>query len=588
MATQHKWKLDRKLTAMMVEDMLFDPILAAKVILGVKLPPHEELRILLMWGCYYTQDDSGFSTGKSWTFALVAALRSILIEGRVSGIISKTFAQGKLIFANLDRWYDHNAIFRSQIKHAGGKKRLVHGNEGYVAEFRGGSQIRVLPPNFLQDAERLRSERWHDAYLDEWVTYGNYQALNSTIMGRVTNINYFKNCPVRKNHVHLASTPSFQHHPAYKVVQRVDRQVARGNPDYARFTCNWRHVPNDEQWDFLITESVIFHMQTTLPKSFVETEIDGLWVKDSATWYNSKAVEACRFQNTLPVLQRTSPEQIFIGGFDVAPGGSDSRGSAGDDFAFSVFCMRYPELIPIHVLTVRFNKISDIQMSGIIHHYDHLLNLAIIVGDPGGGGLFVKDKLRQSNQLVGTEWKEFTPIITPKDPSGTIGATKLCMFERSDYYINLLWNKMAGDSVMINRLHTELKGAIENRRIVLAGTWSGWVHNEAKWDVGGKREWLNQHAHLEDKEKIPAEMDLAVEQLVLVDYEREKDGTAKLDSHGMYKFKSKEKKDSAYSLVYAYCGVLVYKWIRQEGLAEELFESTTDDKEDVIIEMEPI
>src|SRR5574338_756429 len=261
MAVQHKWRLDRKITAMMVEDMLFDPILAAKVLLGVQLPPHEELRILKMWSTYYTQDDSGFSTGKSWTFALVAALRSILMPGRVSGIISKTFAQGKLIFANFDRWYDHNPIFRSCVKHVGGKKRLVHGGEAYVAEFRGGSAIRVLPPNFLQDAERLRSERWNDAYLDEWTTYGNYQALNSTIIGRVTNVNYYKTCPVRQNHIHLASTPNFHHHPAYKIVKRVDRQIARGNKNYGRFTCNWRHVPSTDKWDFLISENIIFHMQ---------------------------------------------------------------------------------------------------------------------------------------------------------------------------------------------------------------------------------------------------------------------------------------------------------------------------------------
>lgn len=63
---------------MMVEDFIFDPILAAKVILRIKVPPHEELRIIWMWTTYYTNDDSGFSTGKSFTHAIISALRSIL------------------------------------------------------------------------------------------------------------------------------------------------------------------------------------------------------------------------------------------------------------------------------------------------------------------------------------------------------------------------------------------------------------------------------------------------------------------------------------------------------------------------------
>jgi len=569
---------------MMVEDMLFNPILAAKVIFRVRLPPHEELRILWMWTSYYTNDDSGFSTGKSWTYALVAAMRCVLMTERTCGILSKTFAQGKLIFANLDRWYNTSPIFRSTVSHAGGKPRLLHGNEAWTALFRGGSEIRVLPPNFMHDAERLRSERWNDAFLDEWVTYGNFQALNTTIIGRVTKTNNFKNCDVRRNHVHLASTPKFKHHPAYKMVRRVDRHIARGNHNYGHFTCNWRHVPATEQWDFLLNEDIIYHMQTTLPKGFVRTEIDGIWEEDSATWYNSKAVSQCRLSSAILTLHRTHPDDIYIAAFDTAAGGGDNSARSGDDFALSVWRMRAPDYLPIHCLTTRYNKISDIQMSGLIHKYDRIFNFALVVGDPGGGGLFVKDKLRNDKQLIDNNQTEATPIVTVTDPSGVLGNPKLVMFDRSDYYVKLMWGKMASDSVIVNKLHTEFRGAIENQNVALSGTWDGWQKNEAMWDVAGKREWLNQHAHLSEQDKIKAEMDLAVDQLILVDYAHNRDGTPKIDSFGMYKFESKEKKDSAYTLVYGYFGCLLYRWMMKEGITSD----SSDDNEDVAVEMEPI
>jgi hypothetical protein len=571
MAVQHKWKLDRKLTAMMVEDMLFDPILAAKVLLRVKLPPHEELRIMWMWTTYYTNDDSGFSTGKSWTAALISALRSMLMPGRVSGIISKTFAQGKLVFANFDRWYGSSPIYRSCIKHEGGKKRLVHGTDVWVAYYRGGSETRVLPPNFLNDAERIRSERWHDAYLDEWTTYGNFKALNTTIIGRVTNVNHFPDCPVRQNHVHLMSTPAFQHHPAYKMIKSVDMQVSSGNKNYGRFSCNYRHIPKTEEWKWLVNKKIIFHMQTNLPSGVVKSEVDGVWSKDSSTYYNSSIVERARLKIVPVVTRRSSSSEIFICGFDTARGGNDSTSAGqGDDFAMSVFRMNISDMMPHHVLTVRKSKITDIQMSGIIHKWHRILGFTLVVFDPGGGGLFVKDRLRNSTQLIDNNEIQVTPIIQITDTSGVIGDTILVPFSRSDLYISQMWGKMSSESVLVNRMHEEFKGAIENKKVILSGEWNGWKNNESAWDVDGKREWLNRHGGLEDIEKIKAEMDLAVSQLVHVDYKRDEEGNAIIDSYGMFNFKSKSKKDAAYSLCYSFIGTRIYSFLRSSGFIEGL------------------
>lgn len=578
MAKQNRWKLDRKLTAMMVEDMQFNPILAAKVLLRLKVPPHEELRILWMWTHYYTNDDSGFSTGKSFTHAVISALRSILFPPRVSGVLSKTYAQGKLIFDNLDRWYESNPIFRYCIKHQGGKPRIVHGSSAHVCYFRGGSEIRVLPPNFMQDAERLRSERWHDGYFDEWTTFGNFEAFNKTIVGRVTKENLYSDCHVRQNHIHLSSTPNFTHHPSYSMIRRIQRIISQGDIDHGRFTCNYRHVPDTEEWRWLINRKVIFTMQTSLPPGVVKSEIDGIWQQDSMSYYSAYRIREVRFE--VPVVdRRVNDDDIFVGGFDVARG-SQKTGS-GDDFSLSVYRISSSVSGPCHCFTIRYHGITSQQMAGIIQKYHKKFRFSALVYDPGGGGLFVRDELKKDSAVIDGEPTDVTPIVEIGDPSGTLGDVILIPFRRASYYIKIMWSTMQSDSVLVNRLHREMKSAIEARKIILAPEWENWEQEGSHWDVDSKREWLNRNAGLSEKERIRAEMDLAVNQLVLVDVERDENGIAKLDTFGMYKFKSKHKKDSAYGLIYGYMAYLIWKFILEEGFSA----NEGDDSEESSISM---
>lgn len=568
MAVQHRWKLDNKLTATMVEDMIFDPILGAKVLLGIKVPPHEELRILWMWSTYYTIDDSGFSTGKSFTFAIVAALRSILFSQRVSGIISKTFSQGKLIFQNLDRWYNTSKIFRSCVKHAGGKSRLVHGNDAWSAHFTNESEIRTLPPDFVKDAERVRSERWNDGYFDEWTVYGNMAALNKTLTGRVSRVNDFGDCPVRMNHIHLGSTPTFTYHPSFQVVKRVAHQISQGNKNYGRYSCNYRHVPDTKEWKWLVDRKTIFHMQTVLPPGVIKTEIDGVWQQDSGAFYSSREIEQCRYQNAMPLLRRELETDIFIAGMDVARGGSQKGSQRGDDFSLSAFLLRGNNM-PVHAFTARFNNVTSEQMSGVVHKWHRVFGFSMLVYDPGGGGLFVVDDLRKEDQLINGVKTKCTPMDDMR--GGLLGLSYkiIVPFKRSQFYIDKMEGKMVSDSVLVNKMHAAMQVAIAKREVILAGKWKTWLDLGVEdWDIDSKREHLNNAAGIAEHEKITAEMDLAVSQMMMVDIDRDDEKNPIVDSHGMYKFGSKEKKDSAYSLCYAHYGTKLYRWKQQSEYNE--------------------
>jgi len=570
MARQHRWKLDNKLTAGMVEDMMFDPILAAKVLLGIKVPPHEELRILWMWCTYFTIDDSGFSTGKSFTFAVVSALRSILFSHRISGIISKTFSQGKLIFQNYDRWISTSKIFRSCVKHGGGKPRLVHGTDAWKAEFTSESEVRVLPPDFARDAERIRGERWSDGYFDEWTVFNNLAALNKILIGRCSKPNDFSDCPVRQNHIHLSSTPTFTYHPTYQIVKKTAHQIAQGNKNYGRFSCNYRHIPDDREWRFIIDRKTIFHMQTVLPPGIVKTEIDGVWQQDSGAFYSSFEIQQCRFNSFIPTIRRERESDVYIAGMDVARGGSQKGSQRGDDFSLSVLLLRGDD-IPVHCLTVRFNNVTSRQMSGVVHKWHMLFGFKILVYDPGGGGLFVADDLRKEIQLIDGQEVRCMPIDDMKGGSMGLASHILVPFKRAQFYIEKMEGKMQSDSVLVNKMHVGMQTAISKKEILLGGKWKTWDElGVEEWDCDTKREHLNNASGLSDLEKVLAEMDLAISQLMMVDTDRDEDKCPVLDTYGMYKFGSKEKKDSAYSLCYGHYGVKLYRWKQQSDYEDNL------------------
>lgn len=299
--------LDRKLTAWMVEDFQRDPILAARVILDLKqIPPHEEVRIMAMWTKPFMVDSSGYSTGKTFCMAVCAALRGCLFEDRMAGMLSKTFAQGRLTFRYFSNWTITCPLFKCQIGlNKQNKPNLYHGNDAHIATFKNGNTIRILPPDLMKDAERIKSERWNDAYFDEWAVWGNFQAMIKTCLGRVTRpvcSHYDKDNPIFLNHVFWGSTAGYKWEPAYHLVRDFMEQVEAGNPDYCVQSWNYEDIP--EEFSRFVDRRNIELMKRQSPRDVVLTEIYGQWVEDSLGWYSAKAIHDARDERCPVMLKR--------------------------------------------------------------------------------------------------------------------------------------------------------------------------------------------------------------------------------------------------------------------------------------------
>lgn len=296
---------NRWLTATMVDDFIHDPVLATEIIFGFRLPPHQQLRIWGMWTSPYMIDSSGAGSGKSFTIAIVSALRSILFQDRVSGIIGRGYGQGKLIYDNFDKWLISCPIFREQIrldkKHG---LMSVHGGEACQLTFKNGNIIRVIPPDFAKDGLRVASESFTDGYFDEWTRFQNYGAFNKVFLGRVRKPIpecYPKDDPVFGNHIFMSGTAQSTSHPAYTKVLQYQDHIANGDRRYELQSWNFTHIPKEYEREDNTAMSREAQMDG-MPADQIETEIYGRWVADSVGFYNAADIKMCRTAEAKEVM----------------------------------------------------------------------------------------------------------------------------------------------------------------------------------------------------------------------------------------------------------------------------------------------
>jgi hypothetical protein len=338
--------------------------------------------------------------------------------------------------------------------------------------------------------------------------------------------------------------------------------------DYFIFTCNYRHVPRIDEWKSFIDLKTIHTLQITNPPGVVKSEVDGLWQKDSLSFYSAVQINNCRSLLSTLMLGRNTDKRndIFVCGFDTARGGSD-RNKTADDFSASVFKISSDDPFrPIHVYTTRKFRIQSPEMALIIYNLYRRFRFKKIVYDPNGGGLFVIDELYKDKITVdGVDYDIELPLINHDDDKVVSGVRILVPFKRGDKYIDSVYKTSESDSILVNKMHTRLSGAIANGKIVFAANWDGWQNDGGKSNLKKKREWLNKASgSLDTPELIKAEMDMAVSQLINVDIARNRKGEPLLDKWNMYRFIASgggNKKDSAYSLAYAYTGCLIEQYL---------------------------
>jgi hypothetical protein len=567
--------IDERLTAVMVDDFINDPVLAVRCIFGKLLPPltpFQEARIWAMWTRTYMIDSSGYGTGKSMCIALVSLLRAMLIPERTIGILNKTVAQAKLVFTDyVDKWAKRSRFLRTQIAPGPrGGLAITHGAEALEVRFKNGSMLRAMTANPNADFQNLKTQSWSDGCFDEWTSYAFGEAFDKWVIGRVRKPvpqGYDPLHPAYRQHIYFSGTPQDTDHPCFNRVEEYRRGMAERPRDFSVMSWNHKHIPDTpDYYSYTVALSAsLLDMARRLAPDEQERELLGRWTTAGAEWYTLSAIRKCA-ANPAPILLEREPNNDwnYFFGVDVARGGlhiplpdqKDTTG--GDDAAIAVW--RVPVNLQgpdQHVYQWRIHGIESRQMAAVIHRLNAVFNPTWIVMDMQGGGLEIRDILRDPEQYDGKDRFRVRPIATQDDPSaGRDAERKLVFFSRGDEHWNQAGVVTTLESDLNNRMHQDFRAAIVKGEVMFMEEWASMPSGIGPREL---RNMLNAAGGMAKDEKVRAETTLALRQLCTVKREVTKQGMLKLDVHGQPNYGSRNKKDSAYAMAYGFMGCWLWR-----------------------------
>jgi hypothetical protein len=598
-----------RITPGMVDDFLWDPVLAARFFLGVRFDWFQRVRLKMMWFVPFMIDSSGFTSGKTITNWAYIQLRALLLPESPCVVYYPVFQQGVRTFWEYYYRVGGSAIFRAHLgkldeegEEQGKSNSKMSGC--YKAHFRNGSRVEMPAPSLMRDAITQASTRFNTSLFDEWTYFDAAGgAINSQLIGRNTKPAFYNdNHPIWANHLKFTATAKSQLHPAFDRVKKTDSQVKRGNVKYCHIRfCYKDHTPGfqDAEGRTVRNDAAVKIVRDEMSEAEQMGEIFGLWGKNTKGWYSEsdllRCVELGIMCKARPVSSRGEDERVsqgssgpstvhgeggktvYFGGIDPAP----AQANRNDDGSIAILRVRQI-IAPMETeWREREMKVSDSpgdydcswallrrlrdadsgEWSGHIHSLHRSFGVSKWLMDMGaaGGGLFVKKDLAKQKQrlncfLHGGSWRsgeeltDCTPILT-MDDLGVRGHFCLHAFKRRDAGIERLWTGLAGDDVLLDMAHSEMRTAIMKAIMKWPKRFPEWTEEE-KLCLGEENIWSLRN------------LDASLDQFGLIGVAMTEDKTQyELTKNGARQFyAARGRKDHQMSMMLAWIAFLI--WLR--------------------------
>ena len=543
------------------EMYLKDPVMAAEVLLGWKLDTFQKVRLREMWWTPTLIDSSGISSGKTLTVFLFVTLRCTLLPDQWAGVYFPTFATGRDEFwPYFEKTIQQSEFFASQLKPTHGKLGETRHEGSWWMEWKCGNRVVMPSPNWQKDSVNQAGRRFNVLVVDEWlqaILQGD--GIAKQLLARVTRASFNKHHPLWCNHIVYLGHAASPSHKGYPTYRETGKAIRDGSTQHARLSFCYRdHSP---AFDKFVEHRVIADLKRTLTRDEFNRQVLGIWSADGEGVYPEALVNRCRKAIARVRLRREMGDDHYFLGQDVAIGKSvkadfaassvlmarrvDREAEANYRYGDSLWWLEYTYGRALRNRTTR-------QLSGWIHYLDRQFFFDWIMMDPGGGGIATYDEMQQIQQEMNGESFEVVPICDPSDPLQFQKLPKLSYAKRGaemDPLVNP--NFLRGDEGLIDAMH---------RRFVAA-----WMGEEIAVPLDAEDLSPATYAAL-----LPAERE-ALRDLTLMRQELQnvrakvdKNGQKLTSSKGFTMYESRQKKDRAYSGLYAFWAFQI--WLHRTGI----------------------
>lgn len=562
-----------------LDKLLRDPVMAAYATMGVELDWFQNVRLRYNWFVPRKIDSSGWGTGKTIGEWVYAVLRAMLIPGNQVGVYYPTLKGGQQTFWKYFQTIHHPVL---DAQYAKGKNEY-HDSGLFRKIFKNGSEIFLPAPGFINDALSQVSQSFHTIIIGEYTQAAKKGEGVDELIGRLRGERFAENHPIWSNHWLLSAHAESPQHPSYRYYEAAQKAIAgqfsqeeqHTNVCYSFCFHDWSDKPykNSTFRKKLMDRPMIQQMKRNLlPDDFRRRGL-GLWSADGKGWYAEDVIKNVLRSHVLPMEGRSTLDEIFVLGQDIAPGQSgkaDESAStvwrikevgAGDEFTEIVpgpvpgspQGARYFHIAPVYAHV--FKNVDAGQISGFMHGLHLVFNFALIILDKEGGGAWVYKELIKPQQLIHNAMQTVVPVCTREEPNQSDKQAIVVFFKRGSE-LDELWDRnfLTGDEGIVEAAHREFRKGFETQ----AFHWPQLTHNRPKSEVRALSERMRWALIY---------LTATWKQAKTIRVKTTPDGIVILNPRGFMKFQQPGtlKKDKIYSALYGYCGVrLIMKRLQKE------------------------
>ncbi len=543
-----------------IEQFFFDPVMAARVLMGAKLDVFQACRLRTYWFVPWVIDSSGVGTGKSEIQFIYANLRCILFPNHIAAVYFPNFQTGKDVFwPKFEAYEEKSATFCAQFPSGARKQDEAKANlrnpGAWIRSYKNGSKLFILPGDFKGDSKNQASRDFNTIVVDEWLRCEDMgDGLDRQIIDRARRASYNQRHPIWANHVKLLGHAGSMQDKGYRRFKGFRQKIRDGSSAHALISFCFRDY--SKPYQKYLNTSLKETQQASMSRDAFRRQWLGIWAVDGENYYPMAIVMLARRCSIVPMTKRIHPKEVFVLGKDVAP-----PGSVHADFCAWVV-LRIVELFAHQDRATlekdgRFYHLSFVfahmlrnrrasQLAAITHQLHLNFGFSVITLDPGGGGLWVLPELRESKQLLHGIEKRVTPLTTRNDPLQMMRQPIVSLFKRGGDFDGLIeQGYRTGDEGFIERSHMLFRDAWYGRQFLYPAR----VQDRAREQMQG---WSRERMFAQHFLDMTAKQVAAVRQL------RRPDGTKLVSGRGFGLFEAKGKKDLAYAALYAFMGGLLW------------------------------
>jgi hypothetical protein len=309
-----------------------------KEILNVEIYPAQALILEALWNHKFPMVVCSRGWGKSYTLALYAMIRLILLPRRKIAITGAAFRQAKVIFEYMEGIWNNAPLLRDMI---GGNSKNGPRREQDMYRFFVGDSVASAYP--LGNGDKIRGQRANDIITDEFASI-NKEILENVIFGFAA----VSSAPVDKikmharrkfalqhglkdeisedkheigNQIIISGTAYYQFNHFYEYFKRwKDFINSQGRDDLVRHyfkdgvdpNFNWRdycivRVPYELIPEGFMDAGIIARAKATIHSGTYNMEYGACFSKDSTGFFKRSIIESCVVGPDNPIVETFRP-----------------------------------------------------------------------------------------------------------------------------------------------------------------------------------------------------------------------------------------------------------------------------------------